>query len=139
MDPKPEDLLALAMRLSADERRQLAELLARTAGDQVRETAMPYGVRDSGDASTELPLMTSVTIVLPDDLAKQAQAAGLLGEASLAELIRRALQEKSGSAASVSQSRRLVRENGRLVAEGLPGEQAVTSERIADLLNRMEW
>lgn len=38
--------------------------------------------------------MTRVTVSLPDDLARQAQAAGLLSEAAVEQLLRRALREQ---------------------------------------------
>jgi len=39
--------------------------------------------------------MTRVTVSLPDELAQQAQAAGLLDERGLTTLLRRALREQS--------------------------------------------
>lgn len=39
--------------------------------------------------------MKSVLVRLPDDLVSEAQAAGLLAEKSLADLLRRALRERS--------------------------------------------
>jgi hypothetical protein len=41
--------------------------------------------------------MTTVTVSLPDDLAQQAQAAGLLSESAVARLLRRALREQNAS------------------------------------------
>lgn len=41
--------------------------------------------------------MTRVTVSLPDDLAQQAQAAGLLNESAVTRLLRRALRETSAS------------------------------------------
>lgn len=41
--------------------------------------------------------MTRVTVSLPDDLAQQAQAAGLLSETAVERLLRRALRERSAS------------------------------------------
>lgn len=41
--------------------------------------------------------MTRVTVSLPDDLARQAQDAGLLDEQSVASLLRRALRERAAS------------------------------------------
>jgi hypothetical protein len=131
---KLEDLIAQAMALSPEDRRYLAQLLGPV-----------YEVHDgasSQEASKELPGMTPVPVVLPDDLAKQAQAAGLLAEGSLTELIRRALKEQNSSspiARAAHQRRRLVRENGRLVVEALPDEPPVTDAQVVDALNRMEW
>lgn len=142
MNLKLDELIAQAMQLSAEDRRQLAELLAQSTVFQAREAAVPY---DASEAMTKYPAhnepgMTAVTVVLPDDLAKQAQAAGLLGEKSLEELIRRALQEQSTSGPSnARQRRRLVRQGGRLVVEALPGEQSITDTQIGNLLNKMEW
>ena len=39
--------------------------------------------------------MTHITVSLPDDLAQQAQAAGLLSEGAVSRLLRRALREHS--------------------------------------------
>jgi post-segregation antitoxin (ccd killing protein) len=41
--------------------------------------------------------MTPVTVSLPDDLAQQAQAAGLLTENALEQLLRRALRQSRAS------------------------------------------
>lgn len=41
--------------------------------------------------------MTHVTVALPDDLAQQARAAGLLSEVAVTRLLRRALREFSAS------------------------------------------
>ena len=42
--------------------------------------------------------MTPVTVSLPDDLAQQAQAAGLLTESALEQLLRRALRQSHARA-----------------------------------------
>lgn len=84
--------------------------------------------------------MTSVTLVLPDELAKQAQEAGLLAGKPMEDLLRRALQERIKAAPlAPNQQRRLVRENGHLVVEALPGEQPMTTEEIRNHLDDMEW
>lgn len=87
--------------------------------------------------------MKSVTVVLPDDLATRAQAAGLLGDKRLEELIRSALRDQgesnSGSTNPGSTRRRLIRKNGRLVVEALPGERLISDAEVRDLLNEMRW
>jgi hypothetical protein len=141
MNLKLEDLIAQAMALSPEDRRYLAQLLG--PAHEVRDGASSHEASYSNQTlPEELPGMTSVTVVLPDDLAKQAQAAGLLAEGSLADLIRRALREQSSEstiARAAHQGRRLVRENGRLVVEALPDEPPVTDAQVVDALNRMEW
>jgi post-segregation antitoxin (ccd killing protein) len=42
--------------------------------------------------------MTPVTVSLPDDLAQQAQAAGLLTESAVEQMLRRALRQNRASA-----------------------------------------
>lgn len=147
MDLKLEDLIALAMEFPPESRRRLAQLLAESAEvNQVRDSGTSYG--ESYPVSRDLLLkeligMTSVTVVLPDDLANQAKAAGLLAEKRLEELIRRALREQQSigkpSSEGATHQRRLVRQNGRLVVEALPGEQPITDAEIRGLLNKMEW
>jgi len=146
MDLKLEDLIALAMQLPAATRRYLAQQLSETAALEVRDSGEPYGaptVISRDLVLKELLNMTSVTLVLPDDLAKQARAAGLLAGKPLEELIRRALHEQSaGSSSDESasrQRRRVVRENGRLVVEALIDEKPITASEAQGLLNNMEW
>jgi hypothetical protein len=146
MDPKLEDLIARVMQLPPESRRYLAQLLAESTGF--------YEVRDSGEpvAGSSIPKgllpqeltgMTSVTVVLPDELVNQAQAAGLLAGKPLEELIRRALKEqginKPSSGSAPRQRRRLIRQSGHLIVEALAGEQPVTDTEIRGLLNKMEW
>lgn len=86
--------------------------------------------------------MTAVTFILPDELAKQAQAAGLLSEARLAELISGALKAHGADITLADQTpnqRRLIRQNDRLVVELLPGEKRISNEEVSNLLNKMEW
>ena len=139
MDPTLEDLIARVMQLPAESRRYLAQLLAESGF---------YGVRDSGEPQglppKELFGMTYVTVVLPDDLVKQARDAGLLAGKPLEELIRRALREQSigkpsSEAGAARKRRRLIRQNGHLVVEALAGEQPITDTEIRGLLNKMEW
>jgi len=147
MDLKLEELIALAMKFPPESRKRLAQLLTESVEvNQVRDSGTPHA--ESYPVSRDLLLkesigMTSVTVVLPDDLANQAKAAGLLAEKRLEELIRRALREQQSvgkpASAGATHRRRLVRRNGRLVAEALPGEQPITDAEIRDLLNKMEW
>lgn len=135
-----DELIALVRDLPVEDRRRVIEALI----DSLQE----WGV---GDASAtyipsaqrrqmELPNMKSVTVILPDDLAKQAQAAGLLAESRLEELLRRALHEQNaGAAGTTRRRRRLVRHDDRLVVEALPGEAPISDAEVRELLNRMEW
>lgn len=140
MNLKLEDLIAQALALSPEDRRYLAQLLGQVY--EIRDGASSYEAPYSQHTSRkELSGMTPVTVVLPDDLAKQAQAAGLLAESCMTDLIRRALQEQSAgssSAGAARQRRRLVRENGRLVVEAHPDEPPVTDAQVSDVLNRMD-
>src|SRR5262249_14209655 len=113
MDSKLELLIAEINALPVESREHLIRVLFKTleAG----------GVRDSlgmyEPFSSEASGMKAVTVILPDELAKRAQEAGLLSEARLAELIRGALMEedvpKASSAVELPTKRRLVRHNGR--------------------------
>jgi hypothetical protein len=66
--------------------------------------------------------MTRVTVSLPDDLAQQAQAAGLLNEGAVTRLLRRALRE-------VSASERLGQIVEKLDAQGEP---PLSDEEVAE-------
>lgn len=70
--------------------------------------------------------MTRITVSLPDDLAQQAQAAGLLDERGLATLLRRALREQS---ASQRLSQLLARFDAQ--PEPAPSEQEIAEEIAA--------
>ena len=131
MTAKLDDLLAEIMLLPAWERRRLL--------DQVKE-AEPLMVRDSGEGTYQTR-MRFFTIALPDDLAKQAQDAGLLANKTLEGILRRALQphEADADEAPTPPQRQLVEKNGYLVAEALPGERPITTEEVRDILNDMEW
>jgi hypothetical protein len=145
MDLKLEDLIAMAMRLPPEDGRYLVDALAKEFGyGGVSDVAAPRYVSHSKDPSSKEIGMKSVTVVIPDDLATQAQAAGLLADESMVELIRRALREQNADNSSneggpVHQRRRLVLQSGRLVVEAFPGEQPITDTEVSDLLNRMEW
>ena len=139
---KLEEVIAYALQLPPESRRRLVQaLIESAAANQVRDAGGSYG--DSNDQlRQELIGMKSVIVVLPDDLAKQAQAAGLLNDEPLEELIRRALKEQGPGTPSTTGStrqRQLVRQHGRLVVESLPGEQPITDTEVRDLLNKMEW
>jgi hypothetical protein len=141
MTSKLEELIAKAMELSAQERRLLVELLAESSAVPDAR-APPYGT-DRNDLSAKLIAMTSVTVVLPDELAKRAKDAGLLAGKSIEELIRRALQEQGVDTpldpGVPRQQRRLIEQNGYLVVEALPGEKPITDAEVRDVLNDMEW
>lgn len=113
------------------------------ATDRVQDAGTSYGDPAPSDPLRQKLIgMKSVTVVLPDDLAKQAQAAGLLGDKPLEDLIRRALKEqRTGTPpmTDIARQRRLVRQHGRLVVESLPGEQSITDAEIRELLDKMEW
>lgn len=70
--------------------------------------------------------MTQITISLPDDLAKQAQAAGLLSEQEISALLRRALGRQTAA-------QRLSQLFARLDAhpEPVPAEQEIAEEIAA--------
>ena len=141
MDDTFRKLLAEAMALSPEDRERLATLIADSIHTQgVRDAGPRYGEPFPHIRIREINGMTSVTIVLPDDLARQAQAAGLLAETRLAELIRHALNEHDANQSDDSgRSRRLIRRNGRLIVEALPGEVPITDEDVRDILNKVEW
>jgi hypothetical protein len=131
---KLEDLLDRAMELPAADRERLAQLLLDGTGSQVRDSDATYRTPKGPTA------MTRVTIVLSDDLAEQAQAAGLLAANAMEDLLRRALVEQNAAgSSSKGPTRRLLRERGRLVVEALPGEPPVTDADVRRLLNEMEW
>lgn len=133
-----DELLAAILRLPRDDLERLLEALRAAdthAANAVRESAAIYKTEPSGEA------MTLVTIPLPDDLAEQARDAGLLAAKSLGEIIRGALEQHNAAAGDIApgQERRLVEENGLLVAEAFPGEKPITTEEIKKILDDMEW
>lgn len=143
MDTKLKDLIARAMELSREDRKYLVERLAENAAAyQVRDAGTPYSVSNDR-LPRELIGMTSVTVVLPDDLAQQALAAGLFTGNSLEELIRRALEEQGTgnhrSERAARRRRRLICQDGHLVVEAFPEEQLITDTEVRGLLNKMEW
>jgi hypothetical protein len=140
MDHKLERLIAEIVKLPTDDQRHLLDiLLGGGVANQVRDSEAGYGERSS--LSQSHLSMTRVTIVLPDDLAKQAQAEGLLAGTRLADLIRRALHEQRSDRLvnGVPTQRRLVRKGGRLIVEALQGEQPITDEEVRGLFEKMEW
>lgn len=122
------------LSLSPSERRQFESRLA-------SETAR-YEVRDGGasyiNPSNELITMKWVTVVLPDDLAMEAQAAGVLADKTIEELIRRELSDRSRSVERGASRRKIVRHDGRLVVEVLPGEKPITDAEVKDHLDKLE-
>jgi hypothetical protein len=133
MATKLDDLLAEALRLPPTDRERLLELL------KAVQVAEATAVRDGGATYQSAP-MTLVTVALPDDLAKQAQDAGLLAGRALEEMLRRELQAQDASNPNIQRKyRQLVESNGRLVAEALPGEKPITTEEVKKILDDMEW
>lgn len=133
MATKLDDLLAEALRLPPADRERLLELL------QAAQVAEANAVRDGGATYQSNP-MTLVTVALPDDLAKQAQDAGLLAGRALEEILRRELQAQDANNPNIQPSyRQLVERNGYLVAEALPGEKPITTEEVKKILDDMEW
>lgn len=130
-----DELLALIAAMKPEDRDRLVRTLTGSGIYEVRDVdAPPY------QPSKELRGMKSVIVTLPDDLATQAQAAGLLGAKRIEELIRRELRaEPARSAPPSSQQRKLVRHRGRLVVEALPNEEKIDTAEVRDLLNKMEW
>lgn len=131
---KVKELLDRAMELPAADRERLAQLLLGSTGSQVRDSDATYRTSKGPTA------MTRVTIVLSDDLAEQAQGAGLLAANAMEDLLRRALAEQNAARpSSKGPARRLLRERGHLVVEALPGEPPLTDADVRRLLNEMEW
>lgn len=87
-----EQLLAAIRALPEEDQGLLIRALSETSVYEVREAAMAY-LNDELEAHSR---MKSILVRLPDDLLRQAQAAGLLGEKPLEDLIRRALLEMAG-------------------------------------------
>ncbi len=133
---KLSDLIAAVEKLSDAERQQLLSVLKQYGPFEVRDAGESYGT----SAQSEFAHMKSVTLLLPDEIAHQAQAAGLLRAPSLEALLRRALQEQSGQTSSeVTADRRLVHVDERLVVEPLPSEPPIRSADISNALDAMEW
>lgn len=138
MTVKFDDLLAEALRLSAQDReRLLARLneLQTSAASAAQDRAATSADTDERNA------MTHVTVALPDELVQQAQDAGLLAQKSLEDLIRKALQDHLHESSSITppQERRLKLKNGYLVVEALPGEKPITTEEVKKIWQDMEW
>lgn len=134
MDRDLEDLIDQVMQLPLASRQQLIQLLREQIREDQAQDLLPEGMHT----------MTSVTVVLPDDLAEQAQAAGLLARKPLEALIRRALHEHGSRVladglTTPHRNRRLVRHEGRLVVEALADEKLVTPAEIRSVLDRIEW
>lgn len=136
MAGKFDHLLAEVMRLSKQDRERFVSALKESWASTARMRA------ETRADNIESDCMTYVTVALPEDLAQQAQDAGLLTGSLLEELIRKALDEQSRQVApdiQPSQERRLVRENGYLVVEALPGEKPITTEEVKKILDEMRW
>lgn len=132
MATKLDDLLAEALRLPPADRERLLELV------EAARVTEANAVRDGG-ATYQSDPMTIVTVALPDDLAKQAQDAGLLAGRALEEMLRRELQAQDTNNPNIQPSyRQLVERNGYLVAEALPGEKTITTEEVKKIIDDME-
>lgn len=133
-----DELLAAILRLARADLERLLEALRAAdtrAANAVRESAAIYNTERPGEA------MTLVTVPLPDDLTERARDAGLLAGKSLEQLIRKALEQHNIEVDNIApgQERRLVEENGLLVAEAFPGEKPITTEEVKKILDDMEW
>jgi hypothetical protein len=127
-----DELAAKIEALSPAERTILVKALGR--GTQVNEAALAYDTED-------LAGMKSVIVLLPDDLVRAAQDAGLLADKRLEELIRRALADQPSTRMNREPhhvQRSLIRRDGRLVVEALPDEPAITSAEVLQLLRQMD-
>jgi hypothetical protein len=132
MADRIEELIAALMALPDAERQRIARQIAQGAIG-VADGGYTYGPTETREMAGVKPIV----VLLPDELAKQAQAAGLLGDKRIEELIRRALQAEPRPA--LAGERRLIRHNGRLIVDSLPGEEAVTDEHVRDALDKMDW
>jgi hypothetical protein len=135
-----DDLITAIMRLPPEDLARLRRALNcahDTTANAVRDGAATYQTEAQGES------MTQLTVALPDDLAERARNAGLLAGKSLEEIIRRALEEHHDAAVAAGIApptrRRLVEEDGFLVAEALPGEEPITTEEVKKILDDMEW
>ena len=134
-----DELVAAILRLPPEDLARLRHALnaahASTV-NAVHDGAATYQSEPPGES------MTLVTVPLADDLAERARSAGLLAGKPLEEVLRRALEEHDAAeAAGIAprQERRLVRENGYLVVEALPGEKPISTEEVKKILDDMEW
>jgi hypothetical protein len=134
---KIEDLIETLRTLPTETKQRLLTVLSEdNASLQVRDASQVYG----GVQQSEQKDMKLITLLLPDELASQAQAAGLLRGNVLETLLRKALKEQATTPPeSRSGKRRLLHRNGRLVIESLSAEQAVTSAEVYDALHKMDW
>lgn len=121
MTDRIDELIAALMELPDADRDRIARQVAKGA----------YQVAD-GSAR-----MKSIVLLLPDDLASQAKAAGLLGDRRIEELVRRALREEPQP--KLFGERKLIRQNGRLVVNSLEGEEPITDEDVRAALDKMDW
>jgi hypothetical protein len=130
MTDRLQSLIAELLSLSQKERQHIAQLLVQA--NMVRDGDPPaYGVESDG--------MKQVTVVLPDDLANEARAAGLLRDKNIEAIIRDALKAQPSRTNSSRKPRKLVRKDGRLVVEALPGEHPIADAEVRDHLDKMDW
>lgn len=132
MTDRIEQLIAALMALpDADRQRIATEIMQRAY------RVADGGYTHSGAGKTEPVDVKPIVVLLPDELARKAQAAGLLGDKRMEELIRRALEGESRP--PLAGERKLIRHNGRLIVDSLPGEEPVTDEHVRDALDKMDW
>jgi hypothetical protein len=129
MTDRLEALIADLLSLPQEERQRISKLLADAS--MVRDGVAGYGEGTDG--------MKQVTVVLPDDLANEARAAGLLRDKNIETLIRNALKDQPLRGNLSVEPRKLIREEGRLVAEALPGEKQIADPEVRDHLDKMDW
>jgi hypothetical protein len=129
MTDRLEALIVELLSLPPEERQRISKLL--TDASLVRDGVAGYGERTDG--------MKQVTVVLPDDLANEARAAGLLRDKNIETLIRNALKNQPLRAGLSVEPRKLIREEGRLVVEALPGEKQTADPEVRDHLDKMDW
>lgn len=138
-----DELIAAILRLPREDRERVLEAMRAAdtrAANAVRESAATYyQTKRAGES------MTLVTMPLPDELAEQAKAAGLLAGKTLEQILRKALEKHEAAAAAAAagitsrRRRRLVEKGGFLVAEAFPGEKPITTEEVKQILDDMEW
>jgi hypothetical protein len=129
MTDRSKALIAELLSLPQEEQQRIAELLV--GAGMVRDGIATYARESDG--------MKQVTVVLPDDLANEARAAGLLRDKSIEALIRNALRTQSFRKTSSVEARKLVRKEGRLLVEAMPGEQPISDPEVRDHLDEMDW
>jgi hypothetical protein len=127
-----DELIAALMELPDADREQIAHQIAPgQIGQDSTHTVADVG-HTYGPARVK-----PIVVLLPDELAKQAKAAGLLGDKRIEQLIRRALQDEPHP--GLVGERKLIRENGRLIVDTLHGEEPISDDQVRAALDRMDW